>query len=256
MVSHILGGITAMIQLDKVVLGYQNTPLTPPISGRFEPGSLTAIVGENGVGKSTLIQAMTQGHTQLSGQIRYAKARESLLACLPQHANIDRSFPIRVFDVVAMGCWPKTGLFRALKGPQSTRVHQALAKTGIEHLANKTIDTLSGGQFQRMLFARLLVQDAPVMIMDEPFVGIDSQTRQVLMSLIEQLNQDGKTLIVVLHDMEMVKAYFPTLLLLTPQQVRWGNTQTLLPHYVHNDLASTVPHHDTLGGHRLEFARP
>ncbi|MDP5252875.1 MULTISPECIES: metal ABC transporter ATP-binding protein [unclassified Vibrio] len=256
MVSHILGGIAAMIQLDKVVLGYQNTPLTPPISGRFEPGSLTAIVGENGVGKSTLIQALTQGNTQLSGQIHYAKARENLMACLPQHAHLDRSFPIRVFDVVAMGCWPQTGLFRALKGVQSARVHQALVKTGIERLANNTIDTLSGGQFQRMLFARLLVQDAPVMIMDEPFVGIDCQTRQALMTLIEQLNQGGKTLIVVLHDMEMVEAFFPNLLMLKQDLVQWGKTATLLPHYGHTSTMGTPSPLVNPGEQKLELARP
>ncbi len=227
-----------MIELNNVVVGYQGKPLTPPISGCFTPGSLTAILGENGVGKSTLLKTLAELQAPISGEIHYAKPCHKLLSWLPQQAEIDRSFPIRVFDVAAMGCWPQTGLLRAMSDAQFKRVEEALYQTGIAHLAQRTIDTLSGGQFQRMLFARLLVQDTPVMMMDEPFVGIDSQTRAALMELITALNSAGKTIITVLHHIEVVEAFFPELLLLKSNQVRWGKTEAVLPHYFHHHWTS------------------
>lgn len=234
-----MGGITAMIELNNLVVGYQGKALTPPISGHFSAGSLTAILGENGVGKSTLLKTIAQLHEPVSGDIHYGKPTSQLLSWLPQQSDIDRSFPIRVFDVAAMGCWPNTGLFNALSDTQYQRVREALYQTGIASLANNTIDTLSGGQFQRMLFARLLVQDTPVMMMDEPFVGIDSQTRAALMELITALNQSGKTIITVLHHIEVVQAFFPQLLLMKNQQVRWGETQHILPQYLHQHWTSS-----------------
>ncbi len=243
-----------MIQLNNLVVGYQGKALTPPISGRFEAGSLTAILGENGVGKSTLLKTLAQIHAPISGELNYAKPCHELLSWLPQHADIDRSFPIRVFDVAAMGCWPNTGLLGALSDEQFKRVDEALYQTGIASLAHKTIDTLSGGQFQRMLFARLLVQDTPVMMMDEPFVGIDSQTRAALMELITGLNQAGKTIITVLHHIEVVEAFFPKLLLMKNNQVLWGDTQTVLPHYFHQHWTTAPSAEHTKGEARFESA--
>lgn len=217
-----------MIELHNLVVGYQMHPLTQPISGRFQHASLTAVMGANGAGKSTLLKTLAKIQKPLSGEVNFSSQLQKSISWLPQQADIERSFPISVLDVVAMGCWPKVGICRALSQNDEGNVQRAMKEVGIEHLATNTINQLSGGQFQRMLFARLLVQDAPIMLMDEPFVGIDSQTRDTLLSLISRLHQQGKTIIIVLHDMDIVSAFFPDILLIKEGKVFWGNTEKIL----------------------------
>lgn len=226
MAGGLLGGIVAMITLEHLVAGYRGRAVTQPISGQFETGSLTAIMGPNGAGKSTVVKTLCGLQSPVSGQVNCSAGLT--IAWLPQRAEVDCDFPISVYDVVAMGCWPVRGILGLLRGKDHVRIQQALAQVGISELAERSIGELSGGQFQRMLFARLLVQDAEVMVMDEPFAGIDQITQQVLMQLIIALNKQGKTLITVLHDFTMVRRCFPQLLLITPQQITWGATQNVL----------------------------
>ncbi|SHO57025.1 putative siderophore transport system ATP-binding protein YusV [Vibrio quintilis] len=217
-----------MINLNNLVVGYQGKGLTEPVSGSFEQGSLTAIMGENGTGKSTLLKTICGLLAPVSGHVSFHQNVQAEMSWLPQQADIDRSFPISVFDVVSMGCWPGRRMISALTRADTERINAALDTTGIRDLADYSVNRLSGGQFQRMLFARLLVQDAPVMLMDEPFTGIDAQTQEMLIALIGQLHRAGKTIITVLHNPEMVHTFFPQTLVINHSCFHWGKTSEVL----------------------------
>lgn len=216
-----------MIGLEKLVIGYRGQALGQPLSGQFARGSLTAIMGVNGAGKSTLLKTIAGLLPAVSGTLhRTAEAKQ--IAWLPQQSDIDHHFPLRVIDVAAMGSWPATGLFSGLNRRMRNRIAAALAQVGLTDLANRAIGELSGGQFQRMLFARMLVQDAEVMLLDEPFTGIDSQTSALLLNVIDELHAQGKTIITVLHSQSMVESHFPELLYLHDGHYHWGKTGDIL----------------------------
>ncbi|TCL03524.1 MULTISPECIES: metal ABC transporter ATP-binding protein [Sodalis] len=219
-----------MITLNNLVLGYQGQRISRPLNGTFETGSLTAIIGANGTGKSTLLKTLAGLLPPVAGNLAFAAARPPRIAYLPQQSELDRQFPVNVFDVVSMGCWPATGLLRRIGGTDKALIHHALQRVGLEDMPTRPIDALSGGQFQRMLFARLLVQQAPLVLLDEPFTGIDRQTCDLLLEVIGQLHRAGQTIIVVLHDHGQVARHFPQTLLLTPEQNRWGPSADILSH--------------------------
>lgn len=223
-----MGGSTTMIKLKKLVVGYQNKAVAAPITGIFSAGSLTAIKGANGAGKSTLLKTLCGLQPVVNGEINYEPGVKHNISWLPQRADIDNDFPINVYEVVAMGCWPKRSTVRGLTKNDLDRVKQTIEVVGLTDFAADTIGTLSGGQFQRMLFARMLVQDAPVMLMDEPFIGIDEDTRRVLLELIVALNKRGTTIVTVLHDIDIIRQYFPNLLLIDRQKALWGETNNVL----------------------------
>lgn len=224
----LLGGVIAMIELNDLIVGYQGIGLAEPITGNFKPGTLTAIMGENGAGKSTLLKTICGLQPAISGRV--AVTGQASMSWLPQQADIDRSFPITVFDVVAMGCWPRKGIIARLRGPDTDAIYSALNEVGICDLANYSVNQLSGGQFQRMLFARLLVQNAEIMLMDEPFTGIDSQTQEMLLKLICKLHEQGKTMIAVLHNPDMVMNFFPEILAINNSCIHWGETDYVMSH--------------------------
>lgn len=203
-----MGSSVGMIEFLNLVVGYQNTPVVGAISGEINTGTLTAIIGPNGAGKSTLLKTVCGTIQPISGEIRFATNRVNNIAWLPQQSNIDRDFPINVFEVVSMGCWPSKSLFRKLSTVDLNKVNQALEQVGLLDLKHTSIGLLSGGQFQRMLFARLLVQDAPLMLMDEPFVGIDEETQDLLLKIIIDLHKKGRTIVAVLHDLSLVERHF------------------------------------------------
>ncbi len=233
-----------MMTLDHLVLGYQGQGITPCISGAIRQGSMTALVGANGTGKSTLLKTIAGLLPPVSGRLGFTGALKPRIAYLPQQSEMDRQFPINVFDVVAMGCWPVTGLLRRIGRGDRTRIYQALERVGLSSMPARPIEALSGGQFQRMLFARLLVQRAPLILLDEPFTGIDSQTCGLLMEVIGQLHADGQTLLVVLHDNQTVARHFPQTLLFTPDQIRWGASGEVLSWWAARQLqnSQTSPH--------------
>ena len=200
-----------MITLKNLVIGYQNLPISSSISGKILSGSLTAIVGPNGSGKSTFSKTLCGLLPAISGEISCTVELKKNIAWLPQHSHIDHDFPINVFEVVSMGCWPRKKIIHWLS-PNKARVFAALEQVCISHLSNVSINALSGGEFQRMLFARMLVQDLPIMLMDEPFTGIDEETQQVLLTLIMKLHTEGKTIIAVLHDSTIVENNFTHLI--------------------------------------------
>lgn len=220
-----------MITLQNALVGYERSPLFPPLCGHFGTGSLTAVIGVNGAGKSTLLKSLAGLHPLLGGKLNFAGGAPPAMAYLPQQAELDRQFPIVVYDLVAMGCWSQSGLFGGVNQCSMRQIASALDTVGMSAMARDPVGKLSGGQLQRVLFARLLVQQAPLILLDEPFTGIDAATTQLLLQVIAQLHRQGKTVIAVLHDMSTVANHFHDVLLLTPERCHWDNTEQVLVQY-------------------------
>lgn len=214
------------IRIDDLTLGYDRHPAVHHLSGEVETGSLTAIVGPNGAGKSTLLKGIAGALSPLDGGITLARGKR--LAYLPQSADLDRSFPIHVYDLVAMGLWNTTGIFGRIGFGAKGKVEQAIAAVGLTGFERRPIGTLSGGQMQRALFARLLLQDADIILLDEPFTAIDARTTADLLALVQRWHGEARTVVAVLHDIETVKRAFPQTLLLAREAVAWGATEGVL----------------------------
>ncbi len=219
---------TPAISFRDLTLGYDRHPAVHHITGDIARGELLAIVGPNGAGKSTLLKAIVGELKPLSGSLDLQGLTKRDIAYLPQVIEIDRSFPISVFDCVAMGLWRKIGAWPGLGARGREEVVQALDTVGLAALAARPVGSLSGGQFQRVLFARLLLQDASVILLDEPFRAIDTKTVEELIALIEHWHGEGRTVLAALHDMEQVRAHFPQTLLLAREVVAWGDTKKIL----------------------------
>jgi zinc/manganese transport system ATP-binding protein len=211
-----------------LTLGYVRHPAVHHVTGEVRRGELLAIVGPNGAGKSTLLKGIIGELKPLSGSIERDGLAKSDIAYLPQQIEIDRSFPISVFDCVAMGLWRKIGAWRGIDGKRNDEVARALATVGLVDLASRPVGALSGGQFQRVLFARLLLQDAALILLDEPFRAVDTKTVADLIALILRWHGEGRTVLAALHDIEQVRAHFPATLLLAREVVAWGETRKVL----------------------------
>jgi len=218
----------APIELTNAAFGWRGRPVVRDVTGTFAPGSMTAVVGPNGAGKSTLVKGIMGVLRPMEGALRISGAGRRGLAWLPQAAELDRSFPITVYELVAMGAWRRVGPWRRFGKAERDRTAQALAAVGLEGLGRRIAGTLSGGQLQRALFARMMLQDAGVLVLDEPFSGVDSPTVSDLMKLLCHCHAQGRTVITVLHDMELVRAHFPRTLLLSGRPVAWGDTPSVL----------------------------
>lgn len=216
----------ASITLRGLTLGYDRHPAVHHLDGLIPEGALLALVGPNGAGKSTLLKGIVGEIRCLEGDIERPR-RKDAIAYLPQAAEIDRTFPIRVLDLVAMGLWRRLGPWRSA-GPHRHTLLAALAAVGLDGFADRLIGTLSGGQFQRALFARLIVQDARVLLLDEPFTGIDGRTTADLVALIRAWHGQGRTIVAALHDLSQVRSHFPHTLLLAREPVAWGPTDRVL----------------------------
>ncbi len=214
------------IRLTDLTLGYDRHPAIHHLSGEVATGSLTAIVGPNGAGKSTLLKGITGTLLPLAGGISLAKGKR--LAYLPQSAELDRSFPIHVYDLVAMGLWSRAGIFGRIGVGVAHKVEHAIAAVGLTGFERRPIGTLSGGQMQRALFARLLLQDAEIILLDEPFTAIDARTTADLLALVQRWHGESRTVVAVLHDIETVRRAFPQTLLLAREAVAWGATADVL----------------------------
>jgi zinc/manganese transport system ATP-binding protein len=216
------------IRLDDVTVSFDREPAVHHVGGTFAAGSMTAIVGPNGAGKSTLLKAMVgivptdQGRVVLEGLSR------AELGYLPQLAEVDRTFPITVVDAVGLGLWHRIGPFRAMRAHDGEIVKAALRTVGLEAAAKRPIGALSVGQFQRLLFARLIVQDPQVVLLDEPFAALDERTTHDLLGLVLDWNRQGRTVIAVLHELDQVEAHFPSCLLMAREAIAWGPTSTVL----------------------------
>ncbi len=218
--------MNAPIDVHDLTLGYDGHPAVHHLSGQFAAGSLTAICGPNGAGKSTLLKALAGVLKPIGGNIDRRGLRARDIAYLPQAAEIDRAFPIDVSDMVALGAVQRRGLFARLGG--ADRVAAAIAAVGLSGFERRQIGALSGGQTQRMLFARLMVQDASVILLDEPFAAVDERTIGDLVAIIADWRAEGRTIVAVLHDFALVRAHFPQTLLLAREKLAWGPTDEAL----------------------------
>ncbi|MEA2820904.1 MAG: zinc/manganese transport system ATP-binding protein [Bradyrhizobium sp.] len=220
--------MAAQLQFRDVTLGYDRHPAVHHLDGEIAPGALMAVVGPNGAGKSTLFRGIVGILKPLAGSIGLGGLDVRDIAYLPQTVDIDRSFPISVFDFVGTGLWRSTGLFGGMGKPARDKIGQALAAVGLNGFENRVIGTLSGGQMQRMLFARVLLQDARVIVLDEPFNAIDAKTSADLLALVRRWHGENRTVLAALHDMDLVRANFPDTLLLARRPVAWGTTAEVL----------------------------
>ena len=220
--------MSALLQFHDVTLGYDRHPAVHHLNGEVAPGALLAVVGPNGAGKSTLFRGIVGILKPLSGSILTGGVDPKDIAYLPQSADIDRTFPISVFDFVGTGLWRGVGFFGGIGKGARVKIAQALAAVGLSGFENRGIGTLSGGQMQRMLFARVLLQDARLIVLDEPFNAIDAKTSADLLALVKQWHAEGRTVLAALHDMDLVRAHFPETLLLARGKVAWGATSDVL----------------------------
>ncbi len=216
------------ITLSGLTVAYDRKPALRDVSGRFAPGSLTAIVGPNGAGKSTLVKAMAGLLPARSGRIDRQGLPPARFGYLPQAAEIDRSFPLSVADTILLGAWRRTGALGGIDAATAHQAREAVASLGLSGLERRPVASLSAGQFQRVLFARLLLQDAPVILLDEPFNAIDAATTHDLLHLLGRWHREGRTVIAVLHDTDQVRALFPDTLLISRDLVAWGDTASVL----------------------------
>ena len=222
------------IELEDVSLGWRDRIALRAVSGKFAQGSLTAVVGPNGGGKTTLLKAIQGGLRPLRGRIALSEAARTQMVGLPQQSELDRSYPITVYDLVGLGAWRRCGIWRGLDETGHARVQSALEAVGLQGQGGRLIGTLSGGQLQRALFARLMMSDAKVLLLDEPFSAVDQETLRELLALLVQWHEQGRTVVVVLHDLELVRTHFPQTLLLAGQAVAWGDTDSVLtPEHLH-----------------------
>lgn len=216
-----------MVVLDNLTVSYRQHPALHHVSGRFGKGTLTAVVGPNGSGKSTLLKSIV---SLLPYQARQMTVSIPLsrIAYLPQIAEIDESFPINVWDCVLLGLWREIGARGAVRRLADAQIEVALQTVGLQGFERRPICSLSSGQFQRVLFARLLVQDADLILLDEPFRAMDGKTTASLLALVHMWHQQARTVIVVSHDIDQVREHFPQTLLLARERVAWGDTAEVL----------------------------
>lgn len=220
--------MNAQVQFRDLTLGYDRHPAVHHLNGAVARGALMAVVGPNGAGKSTLFKGIAGVLRPLGGNIDLCGLAPHDIAYLPQVAEVDRSFPINVYDMVAMGLWRVTGLFGGVGRRERDRVHAAIAAVGLTGFEDRPIGALSGGQMQRVLFARLLLQEARLIVLDEPFNAIDAKTAADLLDLVRRWHAESRTVMAALHDLELVKAHFPEVLLLAREPVAWGQAQEVL----------------------------
>lgn len=216
----------AALAIRRLSVSHGGKPALWDVTAEFPTGALSAIVGPNGAGKSTLLRAVLGLLPADSGQVtlegRPARSALHRLAYVPQHDAVDSDFPITVREVVEMGRYRDLGWFRRPRRTDRAVVADSLARVGMAGFASRRIGELSGGQRQRMFIARALAQQAPVLLMDEPFAGVDTRTEAVLLELLRELRADGRSVILVHHDLGTVRSEFDWALLLNVRAVACG----------------------------------
>ena len=199
------------IEIKNLTVAYGENIALGDLNLDIEIGSLMALVGPNGAGKSTLIKTILKFLKQITGEI---KINAKTLAYVPQRNSVDWDFPTTLFDVVEMGCYGRVGLFKRVSKEEKQKVLKAIEQVGMLEFKDRQISELSGGQQQRAFIARALVQEADIYLMDEPFQGVDSTTEKSIVEILKQLKAEGKTIIVVHHDLQTVPAYFESVALI------------------------------------------
>ena len=210
------------IEIRKLTVAYGENIALENLNLDIEAESLMALVGPNGAGKSTLIKTILKFLKQITGEI---KINAKTLAYVPQRNSVDWDFPTTLFDVVEMGCYGRVGLFKRVSKEEKQKVLKAIEQVGMLDFKDRQISELSGGQQQRAFIARALVQEADIYLMDEPFQGVDSTTEKSIVDILKKLKSDGKTLIVVHHDLQTVPTYFETVTFINKSVIASGKVK-------------------------------
>lgn len=214
-----------MINTKNLNVFYNENKVLKDIQLEVIPGRITGIIGPNGAGKSTLIKAILNivphsGEILINGEV--SKKQLKKIAYVEQKSDIDHTFPIKVKECVSLGTYTGLKLFQKLGAKEWSRVSEALQKVNLLDYENRQIGELSGGQFQRVLLARCLVQEADYIFLDEPFVGIDSIREKIIMDILQDLKHQGKTILIVHHDLSKVKEYFDDIIILNRELIAYG----------------------------------
>ena len=217
-----------MIRIENLSVSYKETLALKDISLVLQGPTITGIIGPNGAGKSTLLKGMLgiiphEGHAFIDDKEMNKSLKK--VAYVEQKIHIDYNFPIKVKECVSLGLYPSIPLFHTLKAKHWEKVAEALEIVGLSDYADRQISQLSGGQFQRVLIARCLVQDADYILLDEPFVGIDSVSEEIIMNTLRDLKKAGKTVLIVHHDLSKVAHYFDQVLLVNREVIAFGPTK-------------------------------
>ena len=210
------------IEIKNLTVAYGENIALEDFNLDVEIGSLMALVGPNGAGKSTLIKTILKFLKQITGEIKISKKS---LAYVPQRNSVDWDFPTTLFDVVEMGCYGRVGLFKRVNKEEKAKVLKAIEQVGMLDFKDRQISELSGGQQQRAFIARALVQEADIYLMDEPFQGVDSTTEKSIVDILKKLKSEGKTLIVVHHDLQTVPTYFETVTFINKSVIASGKVK-------------------------------
>lgn len=217
-----------VFRTEHLSLGFGDRQLFSELSMELQAGSSLAVVGANGSGKSTFVKTLLGLNTPLSGRIDWPLGYPSTVGYLAQLTEFDREFPIRVRDLVAMGRWPQLGLLGRLNPAARDQVEEAMELVGMSHLANRSLHRLSGGELQRTLFARVVLQDAPLIILDEPFAAVDQTTEAHLLTLIDAWREQGRAIVLVVHDLSSVLDHCTHALLLGAETATFGTVDEVL----------------------------
>jgi len=214
------------LQVHDLTVAYQRQPVLWNLDCQVSPGSLVAIVGPNGAGKSTFLKAILDLVPRAAGEVQffgkpYSTVRQRV-AYVPQRASVDWDFPVTAADVVVMGLYGQMGWFRPVTRQARLKALEVLERVGLAELAQRQIRQLSGGQQQRVFLARALIQGADLYLMDEPFAGVDATTERTIVGLLQTLRAEGRTGMVVHHDLQTVREYFTHVLLLNTRVIAAG----------------------------------
>ncbi len=216
-----------MIDFTSLSIGYNKRIIVSDLSAHISEGDSVAIIGPNGGGKSTLLKTIASILTPISGTIS-CKYDKSHIAYLSQLAEINTNFPITTYEFVAMGLWHKTGWFKSFAKNDKHKILHAIEAVGLLEMVNAPIKSLSGGQIQRARFARVILQDAPLILLDEPFNAIDFKTIQDLFKIISFWKKEKKTIIAVLHNYDEVKQLFEKTMVVSRKLIAYGKTEEVL----------------------------
>ncbi len=221
-----------MIKLNHITLQKNNQLILDQLSGTFQQGEMHAIIGPNGAGKSSLIHVLLGLTTPSNGTVQIACDPQDI-GYLAQKTDINKEIPVTLYELVSHGLLKQKGLFKRFNQQDHLNIQSALEKVHLLEHKDKQIHHLSGGQLQRALFARLLLTQPEVIILDEPFAGVDQDSQIHLLNLLQQWHHEGKTIIAVLHDLNKVSTYFTHTLWLNKKILAWGQTQDVLkqPHF-------------------------
>lgn len=215
------------LRLENLQLAQGGRTVLEQLGGSFEDGTITALIGANGAGKSTLIQGIMGILPPLAGRIQCSVPKERR-AWLPQQLALDLTFPMSVEELIMTGTWPSHGAIKDYCGPHYSRAREVMQRLGISQLAHRPLGELSGGQRQRALLGRTLMQEAELLLLDEPFANVDMDTVQVLTQVLRDMADQGTTIIIVLHDLEHLAKLADCVLILAGGHGHWSTPQTIL----------------------------